>query len=207
MKGKTAIATYFGKIDFGVGGEPAENLMVLYFVGENGRWKYDTSDFINLAALPDVRKELLTGNYSYVKQKDFIASGTLPAMPTKIDKRGYIAQVYAFCPGREVKVDINKGRSPHRFQNDKMAQIVIGGLHHGKNEITLSTKALPGSTGKESLNVRVFLMSQTEGVKPVNVFEYSVKPEEIKAGKKPVGHKIGVIQITSEHIKALKGTR
>ncbi len=203
MQGKTAMATYFGEIDFGVGGEPAKNLMVLYFVGENGRWKYDTSDFINLAALPEVRKELIAGNYSYVKQKDFTSNGEIPPMPVKISKRGYIAQVYAFCPGREVKVDINKGRSTHRFQNDKMAQIIIGGLHDGQNEITLSTKALPGSTGQESLNVRVFLMSQTKGVKPINVFEYSVKPEEIKAGKKPVSNKIGLIQITPEHIKLL----
>lgn len=203
MKEQTAIATYFGKIDFGVGGEPGENLMVLYFVGENGQWKYDTSDFINLVALPDVRKQLLSGDKSYVKQKDFMASGKLPTMPTKITKRGYIAQVYAFCPGREVKVDINNGRSSHRFQNDKAAQVVIGGLHDGQNPITITTKALPGSTGNESINIRVFLMSQIQGVKPITVFDYSVKPEEIKAGKKPMSKKIGAISITPEHVKAI----
>ena len=202
-KGGTAIATYFGKIDFGVGGEPTENLMVLYFVKEADTWKYDTADFINLMAIPEVRAEMLSGNYSYVKQGDFMASGKLPPLPKLLEKRGYLSKVYAFCPGREVKVDFNNGVSKHRFQNDKAAEIIIGGALDGKNMIKFTTKSLPGSTGNEPLDIRVFLMPKLEGAKPLKVYQYRVTPEEIKAGKKPAKSMSSTVFVTAGQVKSL----
>ena len=67
-KGPTAKAVYFGKVNFGVGGQPTDNLLVLSFVQESG-WKYDGADFINLMALPDIRTELAKGDYSAVWTK------------------------------------------------------------------------------------------------------------------------------------------
>ena len=66
--GTTAKASYFGKIDFGVGGEPTDNLLVLSFVQGSGGWLYDRADFVNLAALPAVRRELAEGNLKYLKE-------------------------------------------------------------------------------------------------------------------------------------------
>ncbi len=203
MKGSTAIASYFGKIDFGIGGAPSENLMLLYFVGEKGQWKFDKAEYIMLSALADVRKQMLAGDYSYAKQKDFMASGVVPELPKQITKRGYIAKVYVYCPGREVKVNVNKGMSKHRFQNDKRAEVLIGGAFDGNNPITFETKSLPGSTGKEPMDIRVFLMSQIEGVKPVNVFQYRITPEDITAGKRPAEKSDKMINITAEHVKGI----
>ena len=89
----------------------------------------------------------------------------------------YIAKVYVFCPGREVKMRVNKV-SNHRFQNTESSEVVIGGGRAGLNEVQFSTKALEGSTGKERLRISVFLMSTVEGVKPVQAFEYIVKENQ-----------------------------
>ncbi len=62
--GATAKSAYFGKVDFGVGGEPTDNLLVLSFIRGAGGWLYDKADFVNLAALPDVRAELAGGDLS-----------------------------------------------------------------------------------------------------------------------------------------------
>jgi hypothetical protein len=170
-KGATATSVYFGKVNFGVGGDPAENLLLLHFVNEGGVWKYDTADFINLLALPKVRKQLKEGDLTYVEQKDFQASGVRPQMPIPVGPAKYIAKVYAFCPGREVKMKVNK-ISDHRFQDTKASEVVIGGGKDGINEVQFATKSLEGSTGKEALSIRVYLMSTVPGTKPIKIFEY-----------------------------------
>lgn len=202
-KGNTAIATYYGKINFGVGGEPTNNLMLLHFVKEAGAWKFDKAEYVNLAALPEIRGQMLRGDFSYAAQKDFVASGVAPTVPKIITSVGYIAKVYVFCPGREVKIDINDGRSKHRFQNDKSAETIIAGAKDGKNKISFTTKTLPGAKGNESLNIRVFLMSQIPGVKPVEVYDYSVTVDQAKAGKKPLAKAYTAFHVKADHVKKI----
>ncbi len=173
-KGATATAVYFGKIDFGVGGNPTENILLLDFINERGRWKYDKAEFIRLTDLQDVRKKIKAGDLTYIKQKDFQPTGIIPKMPIAVRAAKYIAKVYAFCPGREVRMKVNK-ISDHRFQNTKMSEVVMGGGVDGLNEVQFATKSLEGSTGKEALSIRVYLMSTVPGVKPIKVYEYQVQ--------------------------------
>lgn len=170
-RGATATAVYFGKIDFGVGGSPTENVLLLSFVNESGFWRYDSADFISLGALADIKKQLRAGNLSYVDQKDFLPTGIVPPKPPAVNPAKTIAKVYAYCPGREVKVRINR-LSDHRFQNTKISEVVIGGALDGMNEIQFATKRLEGSTGKEPFVLRVYLMSTVQGVKPIKAYEY-----------------------------------
>ena len=65
--------------------------------------------------------------------------------------------------------------SRHRFANAKEAEIVTGGARDGRNEITFTSKPLEGSTGKEALAIRVYLMSEIQGTKPIIAYEYVVK--------------------------------
>jgi len=95
----------------------------------------------------------------------------------------YIAKVYVFCPGREVQVQINK-ISHHRFANAKEAEIVIGGALDGSNEVQFTTKKLPGGTGKEVMTIRVYLLSEVQGVQPFKAYEYQVAAGE---NPKPFG--------------------
>ncbi|RPJ33897.1 MAG: hypothetical protein EHM17_08625 [Verrucomicrobiaceae bacterium] len=175
QNGLTAKAAYFGKVDFGVGGKPGDNLLVLSFVRGGAGWLYDRADFVNLAALPEVRKELAAGKLDYLKETpEAQPSGEVPPMPIEARPAKYIAKVYVFCPGREVRVQVNK-ISQHRFANAKEAEVVIGGAVDGANEVQFSTRKLEGATGKEALSIRVYLMSEVAGVKPVKVFEYQVQ--------------------------------
>ncbi len=133
--GATAKAAYFGKVDFGVGGSPTENLLVLAYVQGPRGWLYDKADFVNLTALPEVRKELASGDLSYLNGvPEAQPSGVVPPTPIAANPATAIAKVYVFCPGREVQVQINK-ISRHRFANAKDADIVIGGARLGANEV------------------------------------------------------------------------
>jgi hypothetical protein len=101
-------------------------------------------------------------------------TGVVPPTPVEVGTAKYIAKVYVFCPGRELQVQVNK-ISRHRFANAKEAEIVIGGAVDGDNEVQFTVKKLDGGTDKEALAVRVYLMSQVPGVKPIKAYEYLVK--------------------------------
>lgn len=184
QKGATAKASYFGKIDFGVGGEPTDNLLVLSFVKGSGGWLYDRADFVNLVSLPAVRKELAAGDLKYLNETpEAQPSGQVPTTPLAAQPAKHVAKVYVFSPGREVKVQINK-ISHHRFANAKEAEIVIGGALDGLNEVQYSVKKLEGGTGKEVMTIRVYLMSEVAGAKPIKAFEYQIAAGEVP---KPFG--------------------
>ena len=178
-KGGTAKLVCFGNVNFGIGGEPSENILVISYVHEANRWKYDSAEFVNLGGLPEIRKQLKSGNSSYVDGEAFIPDGKRPVQPITVDQAKYIAKVYSYCPGRDVNVSVNK-ISKHRFQNTQQSEIVIGGARDGVNEIWYSVKDLPGYTGDEAMTIRVYIFSQINGVKPVKVFQY-----ETKKGEKP----------------------
>ncbi len=173
-KGRTAKAVYFGKVDFGVGGKPTDNLMVISFLKESNGWKYHDSEFVNLNGIPDIRKEIQQGKLDYLQQPDFEASGILEKAPRAIKGPApFIAKAYVFCPGREVKLLVNKF-SDHLFQNTKEAEIVIGGAHLGVNEVQYAVKDLPG--GKPTaFTIRIYLFSQKPGQKPLKAVEYQFK--------------------------------
>ncbi len=180
--GRTAKLVYFGKIDFGVGGDPTENLLVVDFVQENTGWKYDMAEFVSLSALPEVREEMTKGDYSYVaKTRELAPTGVVPPIPMAIPVAKYIAKVYVFCPGRVVDVTVNR-ISKHRFGNAKEAELVMGGVVDRKNHISYSVKGLPGGTGKEALSIRVYVFSQIDGVKPLKVYEYQILEGETLKG-------------------------
>lgn len=176
--GPTAKVIYFGKINFGVGGTPTENLLVLSFVQGRTGWGYDRAEFVNLGALPDVRRELASGDLRYIRDvPEARPSGQVPPTPIAVPPAPFIAKVYVFSPGREVQVHVNKV-SRHRFANEQEAEIVIGGAREGINEVQFSVVNLEGSTGKEALAIRVYLLSTMHGVMPIKVYEYLVNEGE-----------------------------
>jgi len=176
-KGVTAKLVYFGKVDFGVGGDPSDNLLVLSYVYEGRGWKYDTAEFINLGGLKDVRAQLKSGNLEYIDNEAFMPDGKRPIQPVTVQRAKYIAKVYAFCPGREVRVTVNK-ISRHRFQDTQQSEVVIGGARDSMNSIRYFIKDLPGYKGDDPLTIRVYVFSQMPGVKPAKVFQYQTAKGE-----------------------------
>lgn len=183
-------AVFFGKIDFGVGGKPTDNLMVVSLVKQQAHWRFAGAEYINLSALPVVRSAILKGDFSYLKGKDFLPA-PIPVKNT-VSLSGpvpIIAKVYAYCPGRAVKAIVN-GKSNHLFQNTKQAEVVIGGVRKGRNEIQFRVNELPGGLGNEPLTVRVYAMSKVKGLMPVKAFEYLVKEKEIPKSVQTVSFEI-----------------
>ncbi|MEO5917006.1 MAG: hypothetical protein ABIS50_22445 [Luteolibacter sp.] len=177
QNGATAKVSYYGKVNFGVA-EPSDNLLVLSFIKGSGGWLYDRADFVNLVGLPEVKKELAAGDIKYLKETpEAQPSGQVPPTPLAAHPAKYVAKVYVFGPGREVKVQINK-ISQHRFVNMKDAEVVIGGALDGPNEIQYSIKKLEGGTGKEALTIRVYLRAEAAGVEPLKVYQYQVAEGE-----------------------------
>ncbi len=184
---------YYGTIDFGVGGAPTKNIMLLSFYQERGAWKYDSAEFVNLSRLPEVREQLDAGDYQYCKSPDFKASNVKPKVSVVIQKPAkYIAKVYVFCPGREVDVQVNR-KSRHNFKNAKRAEIVIGGVSDQKNTVEYKIKAMEGGTGKEAMTVRVYLFSEIKGIKPIKVWEY-----QVEAGVEAKDSGQGAFEMTQE---------
>ncbi len=174
VKGLTANLIYFGPVDFGVGGRPPKNLLVLSFVREAEGWKYDTADYLNLASLPEVRTQLEAGQLDHLKKPEFLPAGSVeePLVVLRAPVK-YIAKTYVYCPGREVRVMVN-GMSRHLYQNTKESEVIIGGARDGRNEVQFTASKLPGGQGTEPMTIRVYLMSQMAGVKPIKMFQYQV---------------------------------
>lgn len=199
-RGPTAKAYYYGPIDFGLGRKPVDNLMVLSFVGAAGAWKFDQMEYINLAALPDVRNELAAGDIQYITSTpELMPSGVVPPVPVEVREAPFIAKVYVYCPGREVRVQINQ-ISQHAFSNSQEAQLVMGGAQLGTNHIQFAVKHLEVGEFKDPMTVRVYLMSQIQGVKPIKIYEYLV-PE----GEKPKGFEKGEFIIDAKVRAKLMG--
>ncbi len=181
VNGNTAKATYFGKADFGVGGEPTDNLYLISYVKEASGWKYDGAEFVTLAALPEVREQLRSGDKSFLEGDDFFPDGVVKPAPLAIPGPAqYIAKAYVFCPGREVRLLVNK-ISSHLFQNTKRADVVVGGAKDGLNEVQFAIKDIPGGDPEAPIAVRIYLLSET-GNKPLKALEYQIedggKPKE-----------------------------
>lgn len=184
VKGITAKMIYFGPVDFGLEGKPPNNLLVLSFVKEGNRWKYDTADYVNLANLPEARGQLESGNYGHLKKPEFLPGGTVEQPPVALRAPvKHIAKTYVYCPGREVRVMVN-GISRHLYQNTKESEVIIGGARDGLNEVQFTVSSLPGGQGTEPLSIRVYLMSQVTGLKPIKIFQYQV---EEKGKVEPAG--------------------
>lgn len=100
VNGPTAAATYYGKVDLGLGQEPTDsNALVLLFTHENGKWKYDQARFFNLTRLPAVKERLKRGDASVLMEQDgFQPLGKIPAVPPVCPPPKYIAKFWWTAP-------------------------------------------------------------------------------------------------------------
>jgi len=199
-KGNNAKAVFFGKVNFEVGGQPEDNLLIVSYLREEGLWKFVKADYVNLTFQKDVRKQILDKNYDFLNAPDFqpepYTRKNLIVLQKPVD---YITKVYAYCPGREVRVVYNE-RSNHLFQNEQEAEVAIGGAIAGKNQIKMAIKSLPGSEKIEPIAVRVYIFSQIKGVNPVKAYEYLVQE-----GGKVDGIVSTTFEITPEMINTILG--
>ena len=83
--GVTAQAVYHGKIDFGLTKQGEvdlpSNMLVLLFIKEGTDWKFDRTRMVNLGGLPDVKRSIEKGDYSFLKEDRFTPPGVTPPLP------------------------------------------------------------------------------------------------------------------------------
>lgn len=179
--GDTAAATYYGKVDFGVGGSPSDNAFVLLFVRENGSWKYDTARYFNLSKLPEVRRRLARGDTKILEEQDgFKPLGKTPFVPPLCPQPKFIAKLYIDCPGRKVVANVNNV-SFHTFENTREAVLVSGGLKGGMNTINYQIEDMP-DVPKGHFVISVFIMPEVPGNIPGKAFQYYTKATEVPTG-------------------------
>lgn len=175
--GNSAAATYFGAVDFGVGGVPKSNPITLLFVREANGWKYDTARFFNLEKMQGLRNKLAKGGDNVLEEEGFQPLSAIPPTAPPCKAPRFIAKIFVDCPGRIVKASVNR-ISQHEFSDTRTAEVIWGGADFGQNSITLKVEDDPGAEAKGPLVVSVYLMPQIEGNLPVKAYDLQLKADQ-----------------------------
>ncbi len=179
-EGRTLAASYIGKLKLG-DGEAHDNAFVLEFVAENGKWKLDQTRFFDLSRLPDVRKRLLEKDLKLLQEQDgFQPYGSVPRTPAACHAPQLIGKVFVDCPGRDIRMSIN-GISEHEFSDERRADVVSGGLKRGENTISYTIDT-DGAKEHPTMAIGIFVMPETEGNRPVCVFDHILDPSDTAQG-------------------------
>ncbi len=181
-KGPTARAIYFGKADVGIpdSGEIPENLLLLNFINESGRWKFDTLRLINLASVQDIRTTLKNGgNSGILNSPEFEPDGVLPPTQKPCAAPDHIATLQVASLGYATVARVNGFALP--VVADAAEQhIIIGGLKDGENTLTLEIKPTVVAEGSaRHLVVHAVLLTGNEAKPMIRVFTW--KPPEKNA--------------------------
>ena len=179
---RTLAATYLGRVQLGEKGKTEMNALVLEFVHEGGKWRYDQSRFFNLSRLPQVEKRLRAGDVTVLQEQDgFHPYTEAPAVPPTCSYPQLIGKVFVDAQGREIDMRIN-GVSLHDFTDDRRADVISGGLKRGLNTITYTIRTTDEKQ-KPAMAIGIFVMPETPGNKPVCVFDHILDSgEEARGG-------------------------
>jgi len=176
-KGPTATAVYFGRVDFEVGGNVPESLLVLRFLREGHQWKFYTLSMIN--QLPaELIRDVRANKLGFLKEPDFQPSGRPPMIQKECPKPDYVADLHVIGLGFQSEVTIN-GISEHFVSDDFGTQLVMGGLRKGKNTIQIKNKALGTSkSGRKYAKVTVHVKTGKKSNPIIQVFEFKPDPSK-----------------------------
>ena len=163
--GETATSTYFGKANFG--SEPGvaitDNLLVLHFLKEEGRWKFDSLRVVKIGNDGELLLQIRNRDFSFLQGQEFQPAAQLPPVPQPVEMPEMIAEVWIDATGYEVKVTVN-GHPSGTFSNIKAPDLVMGGVHRGQNSIKIETRLLENTTGTSpSVEVAIYAAKDPAG--------------------------------------------
>lgn len=156
--GAAARLVYFGRVDFGfVEGEiTPENPLMLHFLKEDGTWKFNTLQYINLGSDEVLKREIRAGGRTWLDRQDFDIDPEPPEMPRPCPEPYQVATISVMAFGCRAEIEVNGG--PHRetVENTSADHIIIGGLRKGANKVTVRPTLRPiGHPGKPELEITV----------------------------------------------------
>ncbi len=156
--GAAARLVYFGRVDFGfVEGEiTPENPLMLHYLNEDGAWKFNTLQYVNLGNDENLKREIRAGGKTWLQREDFRLDSTPPEMPRPCPEPYQVATISVLAAGCRAEIEVNGG--PHRetVENTTADHIIIGGLRKGANKITIRPLLSPvGQPGPPRLEIMV----------------------------------------------------
>ncbi|CAN5310672.1 hypothetical protein BH23VER1_BH23VER1_34780 [soil metagenome] len=174
QKGPTALVAYLGGVDFGVtDSKLPENVLVIYFLESEGRWRFDRIGFVNLNANPDVRAAIRKNDTSWLDSPRYALTGSVPPTPKPCPKPEYLGHVQVVSIGYKTDISINGGIHTGSTIDTIETNVIIGGLKPGENKFraTIEPTEIPEDVDPY-LEISVFATSDLEGRPPARVFHY-----------------------------------
>ena len=149
--GDTASSTYFGKANFGdePGVAVSDNILVLLFLREDGRWKFDNLRIVKIGNDGEVLLQIRNSDFSFLRGEEFQPAPFLPPVPQPVETPAFVAEAWVDATGYEVKITVN-GHLTGTFKNVKATELVMGGVKRGNNQIQIESRLLPDAGGGTS---------------------------------------------------------
>ncbi len=146
--GDTATSTYFGKANFGEepGVSVPDNLLVLHFLREEGKWKFDNLRIVKIGNDGEILLQIRNSDFSFLRGEEFQPAPFLPPVPQPVETPHYVAEAWIDATGHEVKITVN-GHLTGTFRNVKVTELVMGGVRRGTNNVRIESRLLPESGG------------------------------------------------------------
>ncbi len=158
------LAAKSAKFDpFGLGSDPEPTLLILFFIKEDGVWKYDTLSMVGIDDTEETK--LLKGDLSKLNEDQFKPSGVIPAIPAEEAAPDYEYDAsLSIVFGHDVEVTLN-GKT---FEKTNGSSASRTGVKKGENTIVI--KCDPSSSLKISIQAR-----KDDATAPVRVFDLDVE--------------------------------
>ena len=171
--GQTATSTYFGKADFGGTPKdgPIDNLIVLHFLREDGIWKFDRLRVVKTGNDSELLLQIRNADFSFLLGEEFQPTPQLPPVPQPVKAPDLIAEAWVDASGYKVNIVVN-GYETGTFSNVKTAELILGGVRQGNNQITITTESMGDvSGGVPKVEVAIYA-ADTPETEATRVFHY-----------------------------------
>lgn len=159
--GDTARLVYFGRVDFHIvpGEITPENPLILNFLKEDGAWKFNGLQYVNLNHDEGLKREVRAGGKLWLMEEDFQLTGEYPEIPKPCPEPYQVATVSVTALGCSATVEIN-GIHRERVDNTSADHVVIGGLRKGANAVRV-TPSLRSGQSAERAKLSVIVNART----------------------------------------------
>lgn len=177
--GETATSTYFGKANFG--GDPgslSDNLIVLHFLREEGKWRFDTLRVVKMGSDSNVLLQIRNSDFSFLRGAEFQPAAQLPPVDQPVQTPELIAEAWIDATGYEVTLFVN-GHRTGTFSDVKITELVMGGLKKGGNSVLIRTRRLDKATGDPAVEIAIY--GAAEPGKPAKRYYHYNPGSEVKA--------------------------
>ena len=164
-EGDTARIVYFGRVDFSLDSSVTpENPLIIRFLRENGAWKFDWIQYVNLGTDEQARRDARSGGRKWLEAPEFELTGRYPELPKPCLKPYQIAALSIVATSCRVTVNVNNGTHIETVENNTGGRVITGGLQKGANVITIIPEALEG--GKLPPQLSISILTRTESYRP-----------------------------------------